>query len=94
MHGHPLVTSGFPTTSSNIPPSLLSSLLPYMRTILWTHLDTHLPKHTTLSPANPDPVQTGEWVYYKEPVPPLPLQPLWEGPLQVILTTSTAVKLQ
>jgi hypothetical protein len=72
MYGRPLVTPDLPATPSNIPPPLLSSLLPYMRTTLWTHLDTHLPKYTSFSPANPDPVQIGGWVYYKEAVPPLP----------------------
>jgi hypothetical protein len=94
IYGCPLVTPGLPTTPSNIPSPTLSSLLLYMRITLWTHLDTHLPKPTSLSPANPDTAQMGEWVYYKGPIPPLALQPPWKGPLQVILTIPTVVILQ
>jgi hypothetical protein len=75
MYGCPLVTWGLPKTPSNIPPPLFSFLLSYMRTTLWTSLETHLTKPTSLSPANLNPVQIGEWVYYKGQIPPLPLQP-------------------
>jgi hypothetical protein len=57
------------------------------------------PRHPTLEThlsfsCKPLPSAIREWVYYKGQIPPLPLQPSWKGPLCVILTTLTAVKLQ
>jgi hypothetical protein len=47
MLGCPLVTLGLPTTLSSIPPPLLSSLLPYMKTT--SDIPRHPPPKTHLS---------------------------------------------
>jgi hypothetical protein len=77
---------GLSTTPSNIPPPLLFSLLSYMRTTLWIHLDTYLPKSTSLSPAKPPQYKLENGFITKDQYP-LPLQLLWKGLLQVILIT-------
>jgi hypothetical protein len=80
MYGHPLVTPGLPTTPSNIPPPLLSSFLCFMRTTLWTHLDTQLWKPTSLSPANPYPVQSENGFIIRDKYPLFPYNLLGRAP--------------
>jgi hypothetical protein len=51
-----------------------------MRATLWAHVDTHLSKPTSLSPANPDPVQIGEWLIIRDQYPLFPYNLLGRAP--------------
>jgi transposase InsO family protein len=86
MYGRPLVTLGLPTSPSNIPPPLLSSLLPYTRTTLWAHLDTNSQNPPLLLLQTLTWFRLGNGFITRDQNPLSPFN-LLDGPLWVIFTT-------
>jgi hypothetical protein len=89
MYGHPFLLGNLPPTDS----ASLANYLPYLN-LLWELLREHAEQilsHPSEGPITIS-VKAGDLVLLKD-LQPSPLGPQWTIPHLVILTTSTAVKL-